>query len=210
MDIKNLEINADWLYHRVDARKLHKIIKSGGLKARRRLSREDRRGLENGVWNGGHYVSFAKKAEGDDTAYNHYIEGEFAFIYDSNMNAVKTKVKPVGSIFETIAKLPISKRFSRWEEEYQVKDFAPFGNLVGIKIPHGQKFWGIGEDGKTYKKRQLDKILKVLDGFSSNDFDLSIFVFNGIFRKLLVSILLGNSMFGNGKLLFPLNILKFF
>ena len=163
MDIKNLEINADWLYHRVDARKLHKIIKSGGLKARRRLSREDRRGLENGVWNGGHYVSFAKKAEGDNTAYNHYITGEFAFIYDDNMNAVKTKVKPVGSIFETIAKLPISKRFSRWEEEYQVKDFAPFGNLVGIKIPHGERFLGVYDKTENYQKRQLDKILKVLD-----------------------------------------------
>ena len=161
--VKNLKIDEDWLYHKLDARKLHKIIKSGGLKARRRLSREDRRGLENGIWNGGYYVSFAKKAEGKDTAYDHYIEGEFAFIYDSNMNAVKTKVKPVGSIFETIAKLPISKRFSRWKEEYQVKDFAPFGNLVGIKIPHGHRFLGVYESDEDYQKRQLNKILRVLD-----------------------------------------------
>lgn len=163
MKIENLEINEDWLYHQIDAVKLAKIIKSGGLKARKLLSKEDKRKSENGIWNGRHYISFAKKAEGKDTAYDHYMSGEFALIFDSDIGAIKTKVKPVGSIFETIAKLPTSKRFSRWKEEYQVKNFVPFDKVVGIKIPSGERFLAVYEDDEIYKKEQLEEILQTLD-----------------------------------------------
>lgn len=167
MDIKNLKINEDWLYHRVDAIKLGKIIKSDGLKARKHLSKEDRKQAKNGVWNGKHYISFAKKAEGKDTAYDHYIKGEFALIFDPDIGAIKTKVKEVGSIFEMIAKLPTNKRFSRWKEEYQVKKFVPFGKVVGIKIPNGKRMWDFNYSG-DYQKDQLRDILKVLDETDSN------------------------------------------
>ncbi|MBQ2639851.1 MAG: hypothetical protein IJF92_03715 [Bacilli bacterium] len=163
MSIKNLEINEDWLYHQVDAIKLGKIIKSGGLKARRLLSKEDKRKSENGVWNGRHFISFAKKAEGEDTAYDHYMSGEFALIFDPDIGAIKTKVKEVGSIFETIAKLPTNKRFSRWKEEYQVKNFVPFDKVVGIKIPSGKRFWNVYEDDAIYQKKQLEGMLQTLD-----------------------------------------------
>ena len=162
MSINNIKINEEWFYHRTNSVKLNKILKSGGLKARKHLSKSDKREAKNGTWNGNHFISLAKKnTEHRHSAYKHYITGEFAFIIE-DVDAIKTEKKDLGSIFETLSKLPINKRYSYWEDEYQVKDFIPMDNIVGIKLPHKKRFFHmLYSDDHNIK--ELDRMLKILE-----------------------------------------------
>ena len=167
MSRQKIDINEEWFYHRFSSVKLKKIMKSGGLKARKHLSRVDKRSATNGTWNGNHYISLAKRLEGDQTSFKRYIEGEFAFIIDPNLDAIKAKVKDLDSFYEMIAKLPIRKRFAGREGEYQVKGQIPIDKIVGIKIPSGERFfWDTYP--KDHNEKELDKILEILDEYNSD------------------------------------------
>ncbi len=136
--VRNIEINPEFLYHRVTADKIDRIILAGGIYARRYLKSEIKK--ERGTsWNGDYYISLAKYQKGVDLSYDscyrNFIQGQYAFVIQ-DIDAIPTRhVDSYFQLYQKLANLPIKRRYSHYIDEYQVKGKISLSHVVGIKIP---------------------------------------------------------------------------
>lgn len=136
--ITDIEINPDWFYHRVSGDNIDKFILSGSIKAKRYLKGETikERGSSS---NGSYYISLAKYKKDLEksyhSSYRHFIRGQYAFVIEG-VTAIETElINGDFTFYRKLAKLPVKKRYSVWEDEYQVKKEISLDKVVGIKIP---------------------------------------------------------------------------
>lgn len=151
-------------YHRIIPKKeqlerlctMIEIIKSGGLKSKRKLNISN---LYVG-YNGSDYISLCKKENDymynqindNINAYEDYIYSNFCFIASDEINAIKTKKfdikgKYVSYMqFYSLAQGDI--RYSDMFDEWQVKDKINMDKIIGIGLPFNLVF--------SYKNSDLE------------------------------------------------------
>lgn len=131
--IESININPNWLYRYITPDMFYKFIKSDGILSERKLKEKQSIKKDNTLgWNGLDYISLSKRTNSlSNTSYHFFNFGNYSLIINSSQvkKAHHTKL-PI-----LLAKLPISIRFSIWEDEYQVKDYISLENIIGIKIP---------------------------------------------------------------------------
>ena len=165
-EIKNIEINEDWLYHAVSSKNIDKIALSGGILSKKLQKKQGKiKKKGNSLCNGNNYISLSKKSDEDKTSYKMYSKDNFALIVD-DVDAIKTEKKDFDILWEQISKLPIKKRYSFWKDEYQVKGKIPLDKVVGIKIPSKEEHYAIG------KEEQEKEIARFIDKVENLDVDL--------------------------------------
>ncbi len=138
--IRNIEINQDFLYHRVTATTIDRIILDGGIRAKKYIKGEVFEDKGKNTANGTRWISLAKYMPdlvwSHNSSYREFIAGQYAFVIE-NVEAVKTEfVERNFGYYRMLSRLPINKRYSAWCDEYQVKDYIPLDKVVGIKIPN--------------------------------------------------------------------------
>ena len=159
--IKSIDINPDWFYHRMQLEKLEDILNTGAILSRRKLGYQK---MNHTTWNGLDYISLSKREEELiwNSSYNRFISSSYAFVLGS-IPAEKTEYIEDNNyeLWRKLSKLLPNKRFSPYEDEYQVKDEISLDTVVGIKIPDRDKKFSSVE---YYKEKDwaIDVVLKKL------------------------------------------------
>ena len=159
--IKSIDINPDWFYHRMQLEKLEDILNTGAILSRRKLGYQK---MNHTTWNGLDYISLSKREEELiwNSSYNRFISSSYAFILGS-IPAEKTEYIEDNNyeLWRKLSKLFPNKRFSPYEDEYQVKDEISLDTVVGIKIPDRDKKFSSVE---YYKEKDwaIDVVLNKL------------------------------------------------
>lgn len=168
--VSSIKINPEWLYHRVTENTIDKIVRSGGICSRKKIKEGPGLEFRNGC-NGKYYISLAKKMDNltlYNGAYRNFIDGQYALVVD-NIDAIKTiTVNRNCSYYRKLCNLSITKRYSVWADEYQVKDFIPLENIIGIKIPNPKSAYSsycVNYDRKT---RGINIFLEQYDSVECN------------------------------------------
>lgn len=160
--IKKIRINPNWLYHQVRFEKLPNILKNNAILSKRRQGDNT---ITSNAWNGLDYISLSKK-DGNyiwNSSYRRFISSSYAFIFDE-IEAIETEyVEDNYDYFQNISNLSFDKRYSVYEDEYQVKDKIAIDKVIGIKIPDTN----IKHYPREFYDRKdcaIDEFLNIIDG----------------------------------------------
>lgn len=135
-----------------------KIIKTGGLKSRRRQGKTSAYGF-----NGDDYISICSKEDELEyskyptSAFYTYVNNNFCFIISDDIDAIKVRYNEVNRyidfmvISELMRKFP-NQRFSDMFDEWQVKDEISLSHIIGIGIPFC-RVSNIDKTGEDVKKK---------------------------------------------------------
>ena len=138
-EIKNLKINPEWLYHRIMPENFDKIIESGAILSKRKQMEQKNspiKIIERKVsYNGVDYISLSKNIP-ELTFY----ESSFKFYTWNLFSLVLENITPIKTIYtnkDINPKILINspKRYSRWKDEFQVKDEISLSHAIAIKLP---------------------------------------------------------------------------
>lgn len=158
--IKKIAINPDWFYHRMQLEKLDDILNAGAILSRRKQGYQK---LNHTTWNGLDYISLSKREESVwNSSYKRFISSSYAFIFAgipvNNTKYIEDYNYELGC---KLSRLFPGKRFSPYEDEYQVKDKISLDTVIGIKIPDKDKVFSSLE---FYKEKDcaIDIILNKL------------------------------------------------
>ncbi len=116
------------------------ILKSGGIKSRRLLGKENVVGF-----NRLDYISLCDKGEQDiyeddpDCAYLWYIQDQFCFIISDTISVIHPSYVPEDIIYGPFIKPFLDshseKQYTNLFDEVQVRDEIPLSKIIGIGIP---------------------------------------------------------------------------
>ena len=160
--IRKIRINPNWLYHQVCFEKLPNILKNNAILSKRRQGDNT---ITSNAWNGLDYISLSKKDENYiwNSSYRRFISSSYAFIFDE-IEAIETEyVEDNYDYFQNISNLSFDKRYSVYEDEYQVKDEIAIDKVIGIKIPDTN----IKHYPREFYDRKdcaIDEFLNIIDG----------------------------------------------
>ena len=160
--IRKIKINPNWLYHQVRFEKMPNILKNNAILSKR-LQGYDK--ITSNVWNGLDYISLSKKDENYiwKSSYRRFISSSYAFIFDE-IEAIETEyVEDNYEYFQNISNLSFDKRYSVYEDEYQVKDEISIDKVIGIKIPNTD----INRYPREFYNKKdcaINEFLNILDG----------------------------------------------
>ena len=142
-----------YYYHGTDLKSLESIFNNYGIKCRRMIEEENidiNRTLDVtfGIgYNGLEYISLCKlnnDSFSEDSAYDTFIHDNYCLILAGNIPALKTM-----DLYDPLVKEQYKNeityfvrnrdksilRFSDMKDEWQVKTFIPFKDIIGIGIP---------------------------------------------------------------------------
>lgn len=158
--IKKIAINSEWFYHRIQLEKLEDILSTGAILSKRKQGYKK---MSYATWNGLDYISLAKREESVwNSSYKRFISSSYAFILDG-ISAKETKYVEDNNyeLWCLLYKGFLNKRFSPYEDEYQVKDKIGLDAVVGIKIPDKEKEFSSVE---FYKEKDcaIDSVLNMI------------------------------------------------
>lgn len=165
--IKSIEINPDWFYHKVTGNNIEQFILSGSIRAKRYFTEKQKIKSES-FSNGSYYICLAKYDKELEKSYNScykaFIKGQYAFVIDG-VDAIKTKFieNEDSSLYKFLNKLPMKKRYSCWEDEYQVKKEISLDKVIGIKIPNRIPWFSSVAPAYIDKNRGIDFFLKKME-----------------------------------------------
>ena len=160
--IRKIRINPNWLYHQVCFEKLPNILKNNAILSK---CRQGDNTITSNAWNGLDYISLSKKDKNYiwNSSYRRFISSSYAFIFDE-IEAIETEyVEDNYDYFQNISNLSFDKRYSVYEDEYQVKDEIAIDKVIGIKIPDTN----IKHYPREFYDRKdcaIDEILNIIDG----------------------------------------------
>lgn len=141
--IRNLDINPDWFYHQITPYSMKDILMSGKILSKRKRG-QNKLSFDYSGWNGLDYISIAKYDDSVNvyaSSYIRFIRSQYAFVLDG-ISADKTIYKEKNyNFWRRIAENPLcKKRYSCYEDEWQVKDYISTDKIIGIKIPEQDMF----------------------------------------------------------------------
>jgi len=169
--IRNIEINPDFLYHRVTELTIDRIILDGKISAKKYITGPVPEDRGKHTFNGTRYISLAKHLPevcSYESSYREFIAGQYAFVID-DIDAIETKfVEANFDYYRILSRLPINKRYSAWRDEYQVRDSIPLDKVIGIKIPN--KGYVHSRRCASYPKetRGIDMFLEKMESVGGN------------------------------------------
>lgn len=170
--IRNIEIHPDFLYHRVTALTIDKIILDGRICAKKYIKdfvTEDRGKNTN---NGNRYISCCKYrpelVHSSSSSYREFIQGQYAFVIE-NVDAIETQfVEKDFRYYRMLSRLPFGKRYSSWCDEYQVKDYISLDQVIGIKIPDRKCSYSRYCMSYPKETRGIDSFLEKMESVGCN------------------------------------------
>ena len=160
--IRKIEINPNWFYHQVRFEKMPNILKNNAILSKR-LQGYDK--ITSNVWNGLDYISLSKKDKNYiwKSSYRRFISPSYAFIFNG-IEAIETEyVEDDYEYYRLISNLSSNKRYSIYEDEYQIKNKISLDKVIGIKIPNAD----INHYPREFHDRKdcaIDEYLKIIDG----------------------------------------------
>ena len=160
--IRKIRINPNWLYHQVCFEKLPNILKNNAILSKRRQGDNT---ITSNAWNGLDYISLSKKDKNYiwKSSYRRFISPSYAFIFNG-IEAIETEyVEDDYEYYRLISNLSSNKRYSIYEDEYQIKNKISLDKVIGIKIPNVD----INHYPREFHDRKdcaIDEFLKIIDG----------------------------------------------
>ena len=160
--IRKIKINPNWFYHQVRFEKMPNILKNNAILSKR-LQGYDK--ITSNVWNGLDYISLSKKDTNYiwKSSYRRFISPSYAFIF-KGIEAIETEyVEDDYEYWRHISNLSSNKRYSIYEDEYQIKNIIGLDKVIGIKIPDTD----INHYPREFHDRKdcaIDEFLKIIDG----------------------------------------------
>ena len=160
--IRKIKINPNWLYHQVRFEKLPNILKNKAILSK---SRQGDNTITSNAWNGLDYISLSKKDKNYiwKSSYRRFISPSYAFIFNG-IEAIETEyVEDDYEYYRLISNLSSNKRYSIYEDEYQIKNKIALDKVIGIKIPNAD----INHYPREFHDRKdcaIDEFLKIIDG----------------------------------------------
>lgn len=129
--IRKIKINPNWLYYQVRFEKLPNILKNKAILSKRRQGDNT---ITSNVCNELDYISLSKKVENYiwKSSYQRFISSSYAFIF-GEIDAIEAEC--IFDDYEYLENISFDKRYSVYEDEYQVKDIITIDKVIGIKIP---------------------------------------------------------------------------
>ena len=128
--MKNVKISNEWLYHKIDLDSFECILKDERI-------RPVNKNIFKTGFNGLNFVSFSKRGDISSlySSYVYYILFQFALITESDKKIKTEKVD--NSLIRFLSLFPVNKRFSIYDDEYQIKGDIPISSVIAIKLPEG-------------------------------------------------------------------------
>lgn len=160
--IRKIKINPNWLYHQIRFEKMPNILKNNAILSKR-LQGYDK--ITSNVWNGLDYISLSKKDTNYiwKSSYRRFIFPSYAFIFNG-IEAIETEyVEDDYEYWRHISNLFSNKRYSIYEDEYQIKNKIGLDKVIGIKIPNAD----INHYPREFHDRKdcaIDELLNTIDG----------------------------------------------
>ena len=160
--IRKIEINPNWFYHQVRFEKMPNILKNNAILSKR-LQGDNT--ITSNAWNGLDYISLSKKDKNYiwKSSYRRFISPSYAFIFNG-IEAIETEyVEDDYEYYRLISNLSSNKRYSIYEDEYQIKNKISLDKVIGIKIPNAD----INHYPREFHDRKdcaIDEFLKIIDG----------------------------------------------
>lgn len=166
---KNIEINAEWYYHRIDMFSMKGIFQSRAILSKRKQGYHK---TDTCSWNGLDYISVAKRISQMiyDSFYQKIIRGQYAFVLDK-IDIIPTKYKKKHyDFFRTISTILPNQWYSCYRDEYQVKDRIvkdriTIEKIIGIKIPEKDQNIFVGYPSYMTKDCYIDLYLKNMEEY---------------------------------------------
>ena len=121
--------------------------------------------ITSNTWNGLDYISLSKKDENYiwKSSYRRFISPSCAFIF-KEIETIETEfVEDDYEYYRHISNLSSNKRYSIYEDEYQIKNKIGLDKVIGIKIPDTD----INHYPREFHDRKacaIDEFLKIIDG----------------------------------------------
>ena len=160
--IRKIEINPDWFYHQIRFESLPLILKDNAIISKRMQGYDK---VTSNIWNGLDYISLAKKDTSYiwKSSYKRFISPSYAFIFNE-IEALETEyVEEPCEYRKHLSKLSSDKRYSVYEDEYQIKNKISLDKVIGIKIPNTD----INRYPREFYNKKdcaINEFLNILDG----------------------------------------------
>lgn len=170
--IRNIEIDPDFLYHRVTALTIDRIILDGKIKAKKYIKDPVSEDRGKNTSNGTRFISCCKYlpdlVHSSNSSYREFIAGQYAFVI-KDIDAIEAKfVEKNFGYYRMLSRLPINKRYSAWCDEYQIKDYIPLDQVVGIKIPNRKCEFSRYSMSYPKETRGIDFFLEKMESVGGN------------------------------------------
>ena len=160
--IRKIYINRNWFYYQIHFETLPNILKDNAILSKR-LQGDNT--ITSNAWNGLDYISLSKKDKNYiwKSSYRRFISPSYAFIFNG-IEAIETEyVEDDYEYYRLISNLSSNKRYSIYEDEYQIKNIIGLDKVIGIKIPNAD----INHYPREFHDRKdcaIDEFLKIIDG----------------------------------------------
>ena len=160
--IRKIYINRNWFYYQIHFETLPNILKDNAILSKR-LQGDNT--ITSNAWNGLDYISLSKKDKNYiwKSSYRRFISPSYAFIFNG-IEAIETEyVEDDYEYYRLISNLSSNKRYSIYEDEYQIKNKISLDKVIGIKIPNVD----INHYPREFHDRKdcaIDEFLKIIDG----------------------------------------------